>query len=328
MEAVCGLVKRGERFVVSGHRRPDGDALGAALGLVRGLRALGKDAVLYCPDRVPASLAFLVESEPLLTEVPADARWDAAFVTDTAAPELLPAGFPSEEVRGPLVVLDHHVAHRDFGDHVIRDAAACATGEVVKNLLDALGLDTLGPDVALPLYTAVVADTGGFRYPSTEARTLRLGAELVEAGAQPWLVAQNLFEGWAPERLDLLREVIGVMRFHDDGRLVTIPVSRALLDATGASDDMIDGLVNYGRSVRGVEVAALLWEQDPPGPEARVRLSLRATGDVDVSRIASSFGGGGHRAAAGATIVASLADAEARVVDAALPALATAGAGG
>jgi phosphoesterase RecJ-like protein len=327
-ESIRQLVDAGSRFLVAGHRRPDGDALGAALGLVRGLRALGKDADLFCPDPVPASLAFLVEGEELLRSVPADARWDAAFVTDTAAPELLPGGFPDADARGPLVVVDHHVAHRDFGDHVIRDTGACATGEVVRMLLAELGLESLTPEVALPLYTAVVADTGGFRYASTEARTLRLGAELVDAGAVPWLVAKNLFEGWARQRLDLLREVIGAMRFHGDGRLVTIPISRALLAQTGATDDMIDGLVNYGRSVRGVEVAALLWEQDPPADDGRIRLSLRASGDVDVASIAASFGGGGHHAAAGATIVGKLGDAEARVVDAALPLLDGAAAGG
>ncbi len=273
-------------------------------------------------------MSFLVEGEELLRSAPADKRWDAAFVTDTAAPELLPEGFPGVEVRGPLVVLDHHAAHHDFGDHVIRDVRACATGEVVRDLLAELGVTPLTPDVALPLYTAVVADTGGFRYQSTEARTLRLGAELVEAGAVPWLVAQNLFEAWARERLDLLREVIGAMHFHAGGQLVTIPVSRALLESIGATDDMIDGLVNYGRAVRGVEVAALLWEQDPPAVDGRVRLSLRASGAVDVARIAASFGGGGHRAAAGATIVGELDDAEARVVDIALPFLHGAGGGG
>jgi len=323
---VHALIREGERFLVCGHRRPDGDALGAALGLARGLRALGKSADVFCPDEVPASLEFLVAGEALLREAPdGGVRWDAAFVTDTAAPELLPEGLPGPEVRGPLVVVDHHAAHRPFGDHVIRDAQACATGEVVRELLREVGLSDLPPEVAMPLYTAVVADTGGFRYASTEARTLRLGAELVDAGAEPWLVAKNLYEGWPRARLDLLHAVLGALRFELDGRLAIITVPRALLDSTGASDDMIDGLVNYGRRARGVEVAALLWEQDPPSARGRVRLSLRAGGDVDVAALATRFGGGGHRAAAGATIMGAIEDAEREVIAAARSHLSGAG---
>jgi phosphoesterase RecJ-like protein len=321
--AIRTLITGGDRFLVAGHRRPDGDALGAALGLVRGLRLLGKSADLYCPDDIPPSLAFLVDGEPLIRSIPEGARWDAAFVTDTAAPELLPDGLPDAATRGPLVVIDHHASHREFGDHVLRDPRASATGEVVRELLRELGLTKLPADVATPLYAAVVADTGGFRYASTDARTFRLGAELVESGAEPWLVARNLFEAWAKERLDLLRAVIGVFRYSFDARLVTIAVSRALLRETGATDDMIEGLVNYGRGVRGVEVAALLWEQDPPSPEGRIRISLRASGDIDVSVLAERFGGGGHRAAAGATFSGLLADAEEELISAARGLLST-----
>ncbi|MBW2464105.1 MAG: bifunctional oligoribonuclease/PAP phosphatase NrnA [Deltaproteobacteria bacterium] len=308
---------RGHRFLVAGHRSPDGDALGSALGLARGLRALGKTVDVYCPDPIPSHLAFLVEGEEILREIPDAGRWDAAVVTDVAAPSLMPAAFPPAETRGPLIVIDHHASHEDFGDYVIRDVAACSTGEVIWALLRDLGLTgspAVPPGVARALYAAVVSDTGGFRFSSTTAATLRLGAELVEAGAEPWPTARGLFEEWPRPRLDLLREVLCRIDFAFDGRLALIEIDRELLVRTGATDDMIDGLVGYGRRVAGVEVAALLWEQDPPSETGRVRLSLRASGDCDVAEIAAALGGGGHRSAAGATLSTSLAVARDRVV--------------
>ncbi|RLB47681.1 MAG: bifunctional oligoribonuclease/PAP phosphatase NrnA [Deltaproteobacteria bacterium] len=313
---IGALLRGGHRFLVAGHRSPDGDAFGSALGLARGLRALGKTVDVYCPDPIPSHLAFLVEGEEILRELPGAGRWDAAVVTDVAAPSLMPAAFPSEEIRGPLIVLDHHASHEDFGDHVIRDIAACSTGEVVWGLLRDLGLtgpSAVPPAAARALYAAVVSDTGGFRFSSTTAATLRLGAELVEAGAEPWPTARGLFEEWPRPRLELLREVLCRIDFAFDGRLAIIEIDRELLGRTGATDDMIDGLVGYGRRVAGVEVAALLWEQDPPSETGRVRLSLRASGDCDVAKIAGALGGGGHRSAAGATLSCSLAAARARV---------------
>lgn len=326
-EPACALLRAGERFLVAGHRSPDGDALGSALGLARGLRALGKVVDVYCPDPVPVNLEFLVEGEPLLSEVPAGVAWDAAVVTDVAAASLMPAAFPLADVRGPLLVLDHHASHGDIGDVVLRDISACSTGEVVWGLLLELGLRGPGQTAesdhtpvipaaaARALYAAVISDTGGFRFSSTSARTLRLGADLVEAGAEPWPIARSLFEEWPRPRMELLAAVLERIDYAFDGRLALIEIDRALLAHTGASDDMIDGLVAYGRRVVGVEVAALLWEQDPPSAVGRVRLSLRASGDRDVAAMAAALGGGGHRSAAGATLTGPLAEVRARVVE-------------
>ncbi|MFW6023733.1 MAG: DHH family phosphoesterase, partial [Myxococcota bacterium] len=222
---------------------------------------------------------------------------------DTAAAELLPNGFPEPEVTGPVVVLDHHAAHDDYGDVIVRDVRAAATAVVVVELAEALGVEVLPAEAAKPLYAALVADTGGFRYPGTDADTMRLGARLLEAGAEPWPTAYHLFEDWTRSRLRLLRELLDTLEFELDGRLATMRVTRAMLARAGATDDLVEGFVNYGRMVRGVEVAALVWEQESegnPGPSTKV--SLRSRGPVDVSRIAVALGGGGHRGAAGALV--------------------------
>lgn len=312
LERVVERIRSGKRFLCTCHREPDADALGSALGLAAVLRAAGKEAIVYSPDAIPETLLYLPGLDAIAREIPARTRFDGTFVTDTAAPKLLPNGFPPPEVSGPVIVLDHHAAHQDFGDVVFRDGSACATGELVVRILDALGVDPIPPDAATSLYASIVADTGGFRYPSTTPETLRLGARLLERGVDPWEAAYNLFEGWREARLRLLAEVIRTLEVDLGGKLAMLRVTREMLDMLGATDEMVEGLVTYGRTLRGVEVAALLWERVPQGKPI-TRISLRSRGTLDVAQIAVALGGGGHRAAAGATLEEGLDTAAARV---------------
>lgn len=306
LERALGLVRSGSRFLVSCHRRPDADALGSALGFTRYLRSIGKTAVLYVPEPLPLTLRFLPEPDEVAQRIEPGARFDSAWVMDTAAAALLPDGLPGPDARGTLVVVDHHAAHDEVGDLVLRDPAACATGEVIFKLIEAAGLPALSESIATPLYSAIVADTGGFRYASTTGDVMRLGARLVDAGADPWSVAYNLFEGWELPRLRLLGVVLDSLETELDGRLAILRVTREMLEENGANDDMVEGMVNYGRMLRGVEIAALVWEWPVMGrdgePRMEVKVSLRSRGEVDVSEIAVALGGGGHRAAAGAQL--------------------------
>ncbi|MCA9580316.1 MAG: DHH family phosphoesterase [Myxococcales bacterium] len=303
------LIRGGKRFLVTCHRRPDGDALGSAMGLSDVLRVLGKDVVTYCPDDVPETLAFLLGVEGLcrnLDDVPG--AFDATFVMDTASRVLLPKGFPERDRSGPVVVVDHHAAHEDFADVVVRDARACATGEIVLDLAASLGVarSDLTLVGATGLYGALVADTGGFRFEGTTPKTLRMAADLLEKGVDPWNVAYTIFEGWPPERVALLQEALAGLELHNDGRLAVLKITQEMLERTGATAEMVDGLVTFGRSVRGVEVAVLLWEQDEAssdyGTVPATKVSYRSRGAADVSALAVSLGGGGHRAAAAACV--------------------------
>ncbi len=311
-EQILDLVRQGSRFLVTCHLRPDADALGSALGWAAILRAVGKDARVYTADALPRSLAFLPGAEKVIHELPAGVVFDASFVMDAAARPLVP-NLPRERC-GPVVMLDHHAAHDDFGDYILREADACATGVLVLRLMNDLGLKRVPRDAAKPLYAAVVADTGGFRYPGTAAETLRLGAELIEAGADPWETAYNLFEGWEPERMKLLGAVLDRMEVVCDGRVALLTVTREMLDEAGADDEMVEGMVNYGRMLRGVEISALVWElPSENGPMTKV--SLRSSGTADVARIAKALNGGGHRAAAGANLTEPIDVARGRVLD-------------
>lgn len=309
IEQAVEVARSGERFLVACHRRPDADSLGSALGLIRTLQAIGKEATLFMPESVPPSLRFLLDGEPTLSQIPDGERFDATWVMDIAAKALLPPGFPGPEVTGPVVIVDHHHAHDDVGDIVVRDTTAAATGEVVVRLAEALGLDTLPEGSATPLYAAVVSDTGGFRYSSTTPATLRLGARLVEAGADPWRVAQQLFESWEPARLRLLSAVVATLEMAFDGKVAIMRVTREMLDICGADDDMVEGIVNYARGIKGVEIGALLWEWRTRDGGLDTKISLRSSGRADVSVIASALDGGGHRAAAATQLPVSIDEA-------------------
>lgn len=319
IQRVVDLIRRGQRFLLTCHVLPDPDAVGSMLGLAEVLRHIGKEVVLYNRDPIPPNLRFLAGSSEVLHKVPPGEHFDGMLITDTAARSLLPTTLPPQSVTGPLVVLDHHVAHDDFGDVVVRNVDACATAEVVLDVMRELGIHRVPEAAAEPLYAAIIADTGGFRHPGTSAQTLRLGAELLDAGVDPWHVAHHVFESWPLPRLRLLSMVIDGLQTDCGGKLAMLQATRAMLETVGASEDMVDGLVEYGRRLAGVEVAAMLWERRPRADETAVgdvltKVSLRSAGRIDVADIATQLGGGGHRAAAGATLRAKLPVARTHVL--------------
>ncbi len=306
-------IRAGKRFLVTCHVRPDADALGSALGLAATLDALGKECVVYSEGGVPPLLTFLEGKERVVDRVP-DETFDATFVMDAAAEELVPA-LPPKAKTGPVIIVDHHAAHDGFGDMAVREIDACATGEVVMRMTHDLGFTPVPRPGAQPLYAAIVADTGGFRYTGTKAITHQLGAELLGQGVDPWFVASNLFEKWSLARMSLLGEVLRAMRMENEGRIAIVCVDRGMMSRSGATDDLIEGMVNYGRMIEGVRVAALLWQ--PSGKDGEVKVSLRAGDGADVASVAVALGGGGHKTAAGASLKATLEQARSRVLEAA-----------
>lgn len=307
LERAVKLVRAGRRFLLTCHVLPDADAVGSMLGLAEVFKSLGKEVYLYNRDPVPEQLRFLPGAAAVSPAPPPGMTFDATFVTDTAARSLLPRQFPPPSITGPVVIVDHHLAHDDFGDIALRDVDACASAVVVMDFAAALGVKPLPPSASAPLYTALVADTGGFRYPGTTAQTLRTAADLLDGGVDPWQVASNVFEGWPMARLRLLGLAINAIQTEYGGKVAVVSVPLTMLSEAGANDQMAEGLVEYGRMLRGVEIAIMLWERHARSDETLVgsvltRMSLRSAGRADVSRIAVAMGGGGHRAAAGATV--------------------------
>ncbi len=291
------LVAEAQSILVATHRNPDGDAIGSLLGMSAILSLLGKDHVTFCPDEIPHVLTYLPGLDQLVKTLDPEDRFDMTILLDTADVGLLPAGFPEEaEQRGTFVVIDHHMRHGEMGDVVLRRESS-SVGQMLFELSREL-VWPIDETVAECLYTSVVADTGSFRYASTTPDTHRVAAELIAAGAQPWKVASALFESYPLARQKIMGEVATTLELSEDGRFACLHSTPQMLEKNNATKADLDGLINLGRSVEGVEIAAMLRLE----LSGNIKVSFRSRGRIDVSLMASQFGGGGHINAAGCTL--------------------------
>ncbi|HZU20959.1 MAG TPA: bifunctional oligoribonuclease/PAP phosphatase NrnA [Gaiellaceae bacterium] len=299
IQAVADALRSHDRFLVVTHENPDGDALGSLLGATLGLRALGKDAVMYLAGTtpLPAEYRFLDLAE-LTREPPADADERVVVAVDCANDRRIGPDTSTLE-RAPLVIdVDHHHDNTRFGDVNLVVPDASSTAEVVRDVLRELDVE-LSSDIAEALYVGLVTDTGRFQYTNTTPKALRLAAELVEAGADVHGIFRHVYETVQFAKLKLLARALDRARVFEGGRLVVSYLLRDDFADVGADEPFSEGIIDHLRAVEGSEMVALIRE--PPrddGPARRV--SLRSSHDeVDVSAIARAHGGGGHRQAAG-----------------------------
>lgn len=291
----------GQRVAVIGHMRPDGDCIGSQVALCRALRARGVEAVAVNPDPVPRRLQFLIGDTPFhrasewLSTSGGSAGWVSIHV-DCAdhgrCGKQLAAAFPQ-----PLGNIDHHLSNDGYGTHNIIDAAAAATGEILAGLLfDAASQ----PDAiaAQGLYVGIATDTGQFRFPSTTQRVFDLASHVIAAGADPAAAAFELYERESFAKFNLLGRFLESFRRECGGRVCVGFLRRADFDATGATSEDTEGLVDYARSVEGVDIGVLI-EERPDG----VKASLRGKDPIyRLDQVAQFFQGGGHACAAGLNV--------------------------
>ncbi len=306
LDAVAEALKRHDRFVVVSHENPDGDALGSMLALTLGLRALGKDVVMYLAGDAPLPGEYLfLELDDLLRELPDDLEERVLVAVDCASERRIGPD-PEPLTRALEVVdIDHHHDNTRFGAVNLIVADASSTAEIVRDVLRALDVP-LTPAMAEPLYVGLVTDTGRFQYANTTPKALRLAAELVESGADVHGVFRQVYETVQFAKLKLLARALDHAQLYEGGRLVISYLVKDDYGAVGAEEPYSEGIIDYLRSVEGSEMVALIRE--PPredGPPRRV--SLRSSHDeIDVSAIARQWGGGGHRQAAGFSADASI----------------------
>jgi phosphoesterase RecJ-like protein len=316
------LVRRRRRFLLTTHVRPDGDGLGSMLALADVLERHGKTCKLTVASVLPPRYDFLDPNRRVRRfELPGDEYKDveAAIVLDTGTwNQLGDFGNFLRSLTVPKLVIDHHVTQDDLGAVRLVDPTAEATGRLVYEAITALG-GPLPESAAHALFVALAMDTGWFRHSNTTAATLTLAAALIRAGARLTAAYENLFECDSLGRLKLKGLVLDRIQVTAGGRVAYTEIRRGDYEATGAVPQDSEDLVNYALSLAGVEVGLLFMEQ----PRGGIKVSFRSRGRVDVARLAETFGGGGHRPAAGATLDTLLADAKTRVlaaVEAALPA--------
>jgi phosphoesterase RecJ-like protein len=318
------LIDAHDRFLITSHVRPDGDALGSELGMAGLLRQKGKDVRIVNTSQTPPRYDFL---DPKGTAFEHFAGLEPGSLADREALVILDLsswgqlGEMTDFVRGfpgPRLIVDHHVSQDDLGAAVIKDTTAEATGTLVLRGARALGVEVT-PEMATALLTAIAMDTGWFRHPSTRPQTLRDAADLVEAGAEIDRVYRLLFERNTLARLLMMGRALADLKTDLDGRIVYTAVTREDYERTGAIPPDTEDLVDYTMSVRGAEVGLLFIEQRRGG----IKLSVRSRTGFDCQKLVAQFGGGGHRAAAGAILPDPLSESLPRVVAAVRAALAS-----
>lgn len=310
--AILDLVRRGERFLVCSHSRPDGDAVGSMLAMGMLLEALGKRADLVTADRIPQIYRSLPGAEAVRCVLRVYPPYDAAILLECD-------GLERTRLRGLeafyLVNIDHHATGRAFAQLNWIDRDAASVGELVYRLIRAAGV-TLTPAMAQCLYTTVLTDTGGFCYGATRASTFALAEALTRAGADPVAIAQQIYFSTAMAKLLLLGAALTNLK--REGRVAWLSISHHDMVRTCAAEEDCEGIVNYAIALADVEAAAFFREL----PEGRIRVSLRSKGRVDVSGLAARLGGGGHENAAGVTLEGPLPRAVEQILTHLRPAVA------
>ena len=310
LAAAAGLLREHSRVLVACHESPDGDALGSLIGAGRSLQDAGWDVAFWAPGDAPLPADYhWLGLDHVARTPPSDASERILLAVDCGSAERLGLAGPATVANAlGSINLDHHGDNTRFGGVNLVDAASPCATILVLSLLRELGLP-ISLEVAEALYVGIVTDTGRFMYANATAESHRVAAELIELGVDPAEIFRRLYEGKPAARVELMARILGSLELRLDGRLAVAYVTIADLDATNAGEADSEGVIDFLRSIEGVEVAALV--RAPRSGEGKVhKCSLRsAQPEIDVARIAHVGGGGGHTLAAGFAVDGSAADA-------------------
>lgn len=319
MEPLIPLLLAHDNIVLTTHVNPDGDALGSELALASWLRTNGRKVSIINTSATPAVYRFLDPRGEVLTY---DPSLHDPLLADAGMLILLDANDPGRTVRmeeafvrstAVKVCIDHHLDPSPFAQHAFIDPDATSTGEILFRLLFGTDSAAIPADCACALYCAIMTDTGSFRFPRVDPEIHTITARLIAAGADPVAIYNEVYNRWSNGRIHLLGEALSALRMSGGGRIASIAITRAMLDRTGTTEEDTDNFTAYPMSVAGVAIGILFVEV--PGA---TKMSFRSHGDIPVNELARTFGGNGHRNAAGARVAGTvIADLEERVLAAA-----------
>ena len=298
--SILEAIERNHSFLVTTHENPDGDAVGSSLGLAQFLRNAGKEVIVHFKDPVPDLYRFL----PLLDEVHStvpDRPYDVCFVLDVGEFRRAGTAVTTCTTIGSFINIDHHITRDLFGAINYIDSGAAATGVMIYRIIKASG-QTLDHDTAICLYTALVTDTGSFKYSNSNPEAFAVAGDLISVGLDVWYITEHLYESQPAERLKLLTEALATLVVSPRGDVASVTVTLDMYGRTGGSSELTDGFVNYPRSIRGVEVAIFFREMEP----GLFKVGFRSKGKVSVAKLAELFGGGGHHNAAGCNVAGNI----------------------
>ena len=315
--AFVQIVNNNQRFILTSHIRPDCDALGSVLGMALILDKLDKHVRIVNGQAVPPNLAFIDPDKRIETLgegiQPEDlVAADVHMVLDTSAwAQLGPMGEVLHNTKARKIILDHHVSEDDLGAENFKNTSAEATGRLVVEAADALGV-ALTQEMAIPLYAAIATDTGWYRFPATTSYTYQIAGRLIAAGAVPSDIYSELYERDSTGRVRLRGLILSRIQTELQGRLIHTYVNSSDYAMTNSLPTDTEDVINLTLEVAGTEAAVIFVEQ----PAGGFKLSFRSRCQMDCSRVAEQFGGGGHKAAAGAFIEGALGDVREQVMKA------------
>jgi bifunctional oligoribonuclease and PAP phosphatase NrnA len=305
LREVLQHIEQRNRFLLTSHARPDGDAIGSALACCEILRRLGKDAEVVLHDPVPRIYQPLPFADRVVQADRVNGNYEAAIILECDSIQRTRLEGLEHQF---LISIDHHLSGRPFAHVNWIDPEATATAEMVYRLGCAAGV-TLTPEIATCLYTALMTDTGSFMFRGTNEHTFTLARELVLAGADPAQCARNIYFAHSTAKMRLLGAALS--NLHREGPLAWIWITREQMERSHAKEEDCEGIVNYALSIGDVEIAAFFREM----PDGRYRVSLRSKGKLNVAEVAERFGGGGHQCASGCSMDGPLSIAVARMLE-------------
>lgn len=291
-------IRQSRGILLITHRNPDGDGIGAQLALYDAFTAAGIPVSMHNRDGIPRLYRFLTHSDRVGAGENCPVAGDIDLIISLDAGARSRLGMDDAFFAGkPLINIDHHASNTHFGDINLVDAEACSTGALAHDLIRHMALP-LSRDAAMAVYVTLLTDTSSFRLSTTTPAVHRLAADLIDAGAEADVAARCIYASHRPERVDLLRRCLATLSLRNGGRSAWLYVDDAMYAASGSDVEDTEGLIDYGRSIAGVEVAVFVRPDEPGTWKA----SFRGKTTADVSVLAASLGGGGHRYAAGCTL--------------------------
>lgn len=311
LQDAARLITSSNEILISGHVNPDGDSLGSTCALSLALKKLGKSVLAVSQDTIPDVYRFLVGSDDLASAVPAGIRFDLGIAVDCESLDRLGPVKDALSSCDKVLEIDHHPNGGRSSDYRLVDFTAAASGEIVLRLLQHMELP-LDPDIAECLLTAIVTDTGSFRFSNVTSAALLAAATLVDAGASVSRIAEEVYESRSLASVRMLGHALTGTATTPDGRVAYTSITNSQLKSLGVAESETEGIVNYIRSVHGAMVGILFRE----GDNGSTKVSLRSREGYDISQVARQFGGGGHKVAAGCTVDRPLTEAVNLVLDA------------
>ena len=319
IEQIVNQLKKSRTILVASHANPDGDAVGALLALGLALKAMNKGVCIYNQSPIPAVYRFLPSVSAIGQTIPMPAEFDSVIILDCGAIERI--GTVAAHIRksNMIINIDHHVTNTRFGHLRLIDPEACASAELVYRLIKKLPVKIDRP-MATAIYTGILTDTGSFRFSNTNKAAFGICAEMMAYGANPHDVAQYVYGHYSLGRIKLLNLALDSLEITPNGKMSIMSLTQEMLKHTGTEPEDIDGIINYARRIEDVEVATLIHEIGSDEAQqknglAQYHVSLRSDGSVDVSSIASQFGGGGHANAAGFSMESTLVDIKTKMFE-------------